>query len=111
MSACNETIVEKSTSVYFIASVATTGTPLPGVDIDADLVNIYKTVSVINDKDQDIRIKYSTDNGTLGEFIVPKSIKGFTKTLKTGKFLTTGFTIWSLGGVAAAGNVSFNFST
>lgn len=65
---------------------------------------------MINDSDQDIRVDYKTDDGVDGQFIVPKSIKGFTRHLTSGRnFDLATFKLYSLGGSNATGNVSMNF--
>lgn len=111
MAACNDQ-PEVSKSVYFSTNIPTgAGIAIPVADIQPEQEDVYKTVSVVNDTDQDIKVTYSTTAGYNGEFIVPKSIKGFTKSLRGTLFVSSSFMLISLGVGVAAGNVSLNFSS
>jgi hypothetical protein len=102
---------DQSRSFYFTSAIAVAGTTIPVPDPGL-LGNIFSSLSVINDTDQDIKITYSTSAGFTGEFIVPKSIKGFTRTLKEANFDITTIKAWSLhASNAAVGNTSFNFQS
>lgn len=110
MSSCSGS--DKSISVYWEDGAAMAGTDITPALLEPNGEgNIWKTVSVINDTDQDIKVVYKTTEGENGEFIVPKSIRGFTRMLSRLKFTNSTFTVFSLGSADAAGNISFNFSS
>lgn len=103
---------ERSIGIYHTAGAATgNGTQIAENVIDPETKgNEFCAVSVINDTDQDIKFLYATTEGVAGEFIIPKSIKGFTRSLRGGKkFDNSTIYVKSLGGSAAAGNISINF--
>lgn len=102
---------DKSRAFFIDSDVATNaGTAIPSNTIDPDgLGAVFNTLSVINDKDQDVKITFSDDKGNTGEFIVPVSIRGFTKNLKYGKFIPSSFVVISIGPSAAEGRLTFNF--
>lgn len=100
--------IERSIAIYHTdAAIAGTAVTVPDPDL---LGNIWRTVTVVNDTDQDIKFTYSTDRGYAGEFIVPKSIKGFTKALHDATFDNSTIKVYSLNGAsAAAGKITINF--
>lgn len=106
---------EKSVSVYHTTGadiVANGGTAIPQATIDPNNDAFkFGSLSVINDTDQDIRVDYMTEEGISGQFIVPKSIKGFTRHLVNGKsFDLSSFKLYSLNvATLATGNISLNF--
>jgi hypothetical protein len=101
--------IERSTAVYHTTGAATNlGTVIVVPDPEL-LGNIWKSLTVVNDTDQDIKITYTTESGYAGAFIVPRSIKGFTKVLKGAYFVNTEFRAISLAVSAATGNITFNF--
>jgi len=110
MSCCTE----RSHGVLHSANIPVLGIQVPAVSIDPEaLGNIYKALSVINDTDQDIRVEYITSEGVKSDFIVPKSIKGFTRALKGGvAIVNDSVKLYSLHATAGAvGNVTLNFGT
>lgn len=101
--------IERSLAVYHDAGAAVAGTAITVPDPDS-LGNIWSTLTVINDTDQDIKIKYKSATGYNGEFIVPKVAIGFTKALKGGaKFDNSTLVAYSLAVGAASGKITFNF--
>ena len=110
---CNDEIIEAAHSFQFSNNILNgAGTTIPQATIDPDaLGNRFKTVSVVNDTDKDIQITYGTSKGYLGSFIVPRSIRGFTKTLRGGDmFDAATIKAISMSGTAA-GVTTFNFSS
>lgn len=103
---------DKSKSVYHQDGADTIGNGGTVVVIPdpSDEGNIYNTLTVVNDSDQDIKVAYKTHNGYDGEFIVPVSIKGFTRVLKSSKFDNLNFKVFSMANSAAVGNITFNLS-
>lgn len=109
---CESTCIERSIAIYHTTGAAIgAGTLIPQATLDPNNYgNVYSSLSVINDTDQDIKVKYMTDAGIAGEFIVPESIKGFTRNLHGVKFdLATVYVISMHGASAAAGNITLNF--
>lgn len=102
-----------SLSVYSIAGAPNAvSTPLNLGITDPDLRSGYTEVTAVNDTDQDIIVRYSLSNGVAGSFIVPKSIKGFTRRVNCSDlvFVLSSFTVNSLNaGSAAVGNITLNF--
>ena len=87
-------------------------TPLNLGILDAVRGDVYNEVTIVNDTDQDVKIKYSLSNGVQNEIIVPKSIKGLTRRIACGDlaFILASFTVNSLSaGSAAVGNITLNF--
>lgn len=111
MGSCNDGI-DYALGVLVVGPFATAaGTAIPTITLDPEATAPpYKTVTVINDTDQDVKVTYSTDKGYNGSFVVPKSIKGFTKSIR-GTFSLSTFKVISLGVGAAAGNISINLSS
>lgn len=105
---------ERSHGVYHIANIPIgAGVQVPAASIDPDSIgNVFKVLSVINDTDQDIKVKYTTTEGSVCNFIVPKSIKGFTRALK-GSYIdnNTVYLISLHSANDAVGNVSLNFGS
>jgi len=111
MSTC---CTERSHGVYHIADIPVAGIQVPAASIDPEtLGNIFKALSVINDTDQDIRVEYVTTEGVKSDFIVPKSIKGFTRALKGGTTISNeSVKMYSLAAATpAVGKVTLNFGT
>ena len=101
---------EKSIAfIHAAGALTTTGTAITVPDPEA-VGGIYKNLTVVNDSDQDVKITYKTVAGMDGEFIVPKSIKGFTRALRSTTFALTNFKAISMGNANAVGNLTFNFS-
>lgn len=101
---------EKSIAfVHTTGALTTTGTAITVPDPEG-VGGIYKNLTVVNDSDQDVKITYKTVGGMNGEFIVPRSIKGFTRALRSTSFTITDFKAISMGNAAAVGNLTFNFS-
>jgi len=110
MSCCTE----RSHGVYHAANIPVAGVSVPAASIDPEaLGNIYKALSVINDTDQDIKVEYVTTEGVKSDFIVPKSIKGFTRALKGGTAISNdSVKLYSLHATTdAVGKVTLNFGT
>lgn len=105
---------ERSHGVLHTANIPiNTGIQVPALSIDPDsLGNVYKVLSVINDTDQDIKVKYTTTEGAVCDFIVPKSIKGFTRALKGSNIDVNTVYLISLHATNdAVGNVTLNFGS
>lgn len=102
---CTENCKEFSKSIR-ITNAASTGV---SVITDTELKD-FSIVTVINDTDIDIKVTFSNTDGDSGEFIVPKSIRCFTKALKTGKFTPVSVKVLGIG-ADAVGNITFNFAT
>ena len=99
--------IEKSIAIYHTTGAAIAGTPVPVPDPDG-MGNVWKTMTVINDTDQDVKVAFKSTMGYDFAFIVPKSIKGYTKTIKT-ILDNTSLVVSSMSGTsAAAGNITFN---
>lgn len=100
--------IERSVAVYHTdAAVAGTTVTIPDPSSSG---NIWGVVTVVNDTDQDIKVTYKTDSGYNGEFIVPKSVIGFTKALKAGaKFDNTTVKVASMAISDASGKITLNF--
>jgi len=102
--------IERSTAIYHTTGAAILGTAVVVPD-PLVLGNIWKNITVVNDSDQDIKVDYKTIVGYDGTFIVPKSIKGFTRALKEAIDNTT-VRVTSMNAVsAAAGNITFNLGS
>lgn len=71
----------------------------------------YRELTVVNDTDQDIKITFAMNTGVQGNFIVPKSIKGFTVRLCSDHhFDLSNIKANSMSSSSeAVGNVTFNF--
>lgn len=105
---CTEKSISFQTTTDIVIGVGST-VVIPDPDLSG---NVYKALSVINDTDQDIKIKFSNTDGEAQEFIVPVSIKGFTRVLKKGFFDNTTFKAISMhASSAAVGTVTYNFSS
>lgn len=110
---CKDDIIEAAHSFQFPTDVNSgSGTTIPMSLIDPDAVgNRFRTITVVNDKDKDVQITYGTTNGYQGSFIVPRSIRGFTKSLRGGDlFDAATVKAISLSGTAS-GVLTFNFSS
>jgi hypothetical protein len=80
--------------------------------VDSELRSGYNEMTIVNDTDQDIKIKYSLSNGASQEIIVPKSIRGLTRRISCGDltFVLQSFLVHSMhASTAAVGNITINF--
>lgn len=101
--------IERSLAVYHDTGAAVLGTAITVPDADS-LGDIWSTLTVVNDTDQDIKLTFRSSTGYNGEFIIPKSVIGFTKALKGGvKFDNSSLVVYSLAVGAASGKITFNF--
>ena len=108
MSSCTEKSIAFQTTANNVIGAGTT-IVIPDPESSA---NVYRALSVINDTDQDIKITFQTTEGIAQAFIVPKSIKGFTRVLKSYCFDFATFKAISMHASApAVGIVTYNFST
>lgn len=99
-----------SVAVLHTAGAAlTTGTPVSVPTVNGR-TNVYIQLTVVNDSDQDIKVTYTTVQGYSGEFYVPRSIKGFSTTVKD-KFDISTFKVVSAGAGDASGNIFFNLAS
>jgi hypothetical protein len=106
---CNAECSNYSVAVKHTAGAAlTTGTPVVIPTVNGR-TNVYTHLTVVNDSDQDILVKYITVQGYAGEFYVPRSIKGFTRSVKD-KFDISSFKVESAGAASATGSIYFNFA-
>lgn len=95
----------------FSKAIRINGAASTGVDVLTDTtLNQFNIVTVINDTDIDVKVSFTNTDGDAGEFIVPKSIRCFTKALKVGKFQPTLFKVAGVG-ANAVGIITFNFAT
>jgi len=108
MSSCQT--IDKSIAIYHMTGAAVAGTPVtvPDPDLAGD---IYHVMTLINDTDQDIRVSFKTTAGHNNSFIVPKSIKGFTRALKGSTISNTSIMVYSMGGSASgSGSITINLA-
>jgi|SRR6186997_2687697 hypothetical protein len=92
------------------AAVSPTGTPVPVPTDNATIGDVYDMVTVINDTDRDVQVEYKTTKGILVQFIVPKSIRAYTKRT-VAPIVNSTVKVMSTSNVTlATGNIIFNFS-
>lgn len=103
---------------YSLSVYRTTGAPNAASGgenmaiVDPNLRSGYNEMTIVNDTDQDIKIKYSLSNGVSQEIIVPKSIRGLTRRVACGDltFVLQSFLVHSMHvATAAIGNITINF--
>jgi len=92
------------------AAVSPTGTPVAVPTDNGTIGDVYDMVTVINDTDRDVKVKYSTVKGILVEFVVPKSIRAYTKRTVAPIVNSTVMVMSTSDITLATGNVIFNFS-
>jgi hypothetical protein len=101
--------LEKSIGIYHTGGAAIAGTvvSIPDPSLAG---NIFRNITVVNDTDQDIKVQYKNISGEDQAFIVPKSIKGFSKIAKV-NFDILSFVVKSMHAASnAIGNITFNLS-
>ena len=111
---CNKNQYCREISAVFTHNAASVVASIPGLRVIPDNtpnMDEYRIVTVINDTDQDIEVKFSNSDGDAGVFVVPKSIRAYTKALKTGRFIGNTIRVRSLVAVATIGKVHFNFAS
>lgn len=72
----------------------------------------FTEVTVVNDTDQDVKIEFALNTGAAGNFIVPKSIKGFTTRVSCAglSFVLSSFAAKSMtASPTTTGTITFNF--